>query len=502
MLKPTTSTSRISRHLLPRSTRSMATVADPPVRRYGGLKDQDRIFTNAYCRHDFGLKGALSRGDWHKTKEIILKGDSWIIQTIKDSGLRGRGGAGFPSGLKWSFMNKPGWEKDPRPRYLVVNADEGEPGTCKDREILRGDPHKLVEGCLVAGRAMNASAAYIYIRGEFIQEAHHLEQSINEAYKAGLIGKNACGSGYNFDVYLHRGAGAYICGEETALIESLEGKQGKPRLKPPFPADVGLFGCPTTVANVETVAVAPTICRRGGAWFSSFGRERNQGTKLFCISGHVNNPCVVEEEMSIPLNDLIEKHCGGVIGGWDNLLGIIPGGSSVPVLPKHICEEVLMDFDSLKDAQSGLGTGAVIVMDKSTDMVAAIARFSHFYKHESCGQCTPCREGTTWMMKMMDRMVEGRAHRREIDMLLELTKQVEGRTICALGDAAAWPIQGLMRHFRPEVEKRIDEFRAKHGAVGFGGQLASEVDDNLAVPDDLGLRLPAIEASQQQQPRI
>ncbi|KAJ7653309.1 hypothetical protein DFH06DRAFT_1093636 [Mycena polygramma] len=470
--------------------RSFATVADPPVRRYGGLKDQDRIFTNAYCRHDHGLKGAKSRGDWHRTKDILLKGDSWIIDEIKASGLRGRGGAGFPSGLKWSFMNKPNWQADKRPRYLVVNADEGEPGTCKDREILRGDPHKLVEGCLVAGRGMNATAAYIYIRGEFIQEANHLSQAIAEAYKDGLLGPNACGSGYAFDVYVHRGAGAYICGEETALIESIEGKQGKPRLKPPFPADVGLFGCPTTVANVETVAVAPTICRRGAKWFAGFGRQRNEGTKLFCISGHVNNPCVVEEEMSIPLRELVEKHCGGVIGGWDNLLGIIPGGCSVPVLPIKKCEEVLMDYESLKDAQSGLGTGAVIVMNKSTDIIAAIARFSSFYKHESCGQCTPCREGTTWMMNMMNRMVEGRGHRREIDMLLELTKQVEGRTICALGDAAAWPIQGLMRHFRPEVEARIDAFRLKHGNVAFGGTLASEVDDTLAVPDNLGVRLP------------
>ncbi|KAH8822581.1 NADH-ubiquinone oxidoreductase [Flagelloscypha sp. PMI_526] len=457
------------------ASRSFATVQDTPVRRYGGLKDQDRIFTNAYCRHDHGLKGAQSRGDWHRTKDILAKGDSWIIQTIKDSGLRGRGGAGFPSGLKWSFMNKPNWQQDPRPRYLVVNADEGEPGTCKDREIMRGDPHKLVEGCLVAGRAMNANAAYIYIRGEFFQEASHVQQAIDEAYKAGLLGKDACGSGYSFDVYLHRGAGAYICGEETALIESLEGKQGKPRLKPPFPADVGLFGCPTTVANVETVAVAPTICRRGGAWFASFGRERNQGTKLFCVSGHVNNPCVIEEEMSIPLKDLIEKHCGGVIGGWDNLLGI--------------CEEVLMDFDSLKDAQSGLGTGAVIVMNKSTDVVKAIARFSSFYKHESCGQCTPCREGTTWMSNMMNRIVEGRARHREIDMLLEITKQVEGRTICALGDAAAWPIQGLMRHFRPEVEARIAEFNKTEGFVGFGGHMAKDYPAGLAVPDNLGMRL-------------
>ncbi|KAN0111197.1 hypothetical protein V8E52_008809 [Russula decolorans] len=462
---------RPARFARPLGRRHLATVQDTPVRRYGGLKDQDRIFTNAYSRHDHGIKGAMSRGDWHRTKDILLKGDSWIIQAIKDSGLRGRGGAGFPSGLKWSFMNKPGWEKDPRPRYLVVNADEGEPGTCKDREILRGDPHKLVEGCLVAGRGMNATAAYIYIRGEFFQEAQHLQQAITEAYQAGFLGKNACGSGYAFDVYIHRGAGAYICGEETALIESLEGKQGKPRLKPPFPADVGLFGCP---------------------WFAGFGRERNQGTKLFCISGHVNNPCVIEEEMSTPLKDLIEKHAGGVRGGWDNLLGIIPGGSSVPILPKPKCEEVLMDFDSLKDAQSGLGTGAVIVMDKSTDIVAAIARFAQFYKHESCGQCTPCREGTTWMMNMMNRFVEGRGHQREIDMLLEITKQIEGRTICALGDAAAWPIQGLMRHFRPEVERRIAEFRAREGGVMFGGRLTRDVDPSLAIPDNLGGQLPEV----------
>lgn len=284
-----------------------------------------------------------------------------------------------------SFMNTPDWEKGTTPRYLVVNADEGEPGTCKDREIMRKDPHKLVEGCLVAGRAMNATAAYIYIRGEFYHEATVLQRAIQEAYAAGLIGKNACESGYDFDVFVHRGMGAYVCGEETSLIESLEGKPGKPRLKPPFPAAVGLFGCPSTVANVETVAVAPTICRRGGKWFDAFGRDRNSGTKLFCISGHVKNPCTVEEEMSIPLRDLIEKHCGGVRGGWDNLLAVIPGGSSTPILPKKICDDVLMDFDALKDAQSGLGTAAVIVMDKSTDVVRCIARLAKFYKHESCG---------------------------------------------------------------------------------------------------------------------
>jgi len=479
------------------SVRSLATVQDapkpaaPPARKtsgFGGLRDQDRIFTNAYMKHDHLLKGAKARGDWHRTKDIIAKGDNWIIQQIKDSGLRGRGGAGFPSGLKWSFMNKPGWKEagGGKPRYLVVNADEGEPGTCKDREIMRGDPHKLVEGCLVAGRAMNATAAYIYIRGEFYLEAAHLQAAINEAYKEGLIGKNACGSGYDFDVYVHRGAGAYICGEETALIESLEGKQGKPRLKPPFPADVGLFGCPTTVANVETVAVAPTIIRRGASWFAGMGRDRNQGTKLFCISGHVNNPCVVEEEMSMPLKELIEKHCGGVRGGWDNLLGIVPGGSSVPILNKEQSEEALMDFDSLKDLGSGLGTGAVIVMDKSTDLIAAIARFSKFYKHESCGQCTPCREGTSWLATMMDRMVEGRAHPREIDMMFELSKEIEGHTICALGDAAAWPVQGLLKNFRDVVEDRIAQYSAKNGPVLFGGhQRGISIAPGLPLPENM-----------------
>jgi NADH dehydrogenase (ubiquinone) flavoprotein 1 len=439
-----------------------AAPAVPPKQtktKFGALSDEDRIFTNLYGRHDFRLKGAMARGDYYKTKEILDKGSAWIIDEVKISGLRGRGGAGFPSGLKWSFMNKP---DDGRPKYLVINADEGEPGTCKDREIMRHDPHKLVEGCLVAGRAMGARAAYIYIRGEFYNESSNMQIAINEAYAAGLIGKNACGSGYDFDVFMHRGAGAYICGEETALIESLEGKQGKPRLKPPFPADIGLFGCPTTVTNVETVAVAPTICRRGGNWFASFGRERNSGVKLFNISGHVNNPCTVEEEMSIPLQELIERHAGGVVGGWDNLLAIIPGGSSVPLLPKKQCEEVLMDFDSLVQAQSGLGTAAIIVMNKQTDIVKAIARLILFYKHESCGQCTPCREGTGWLTKMMYRFAEGKARADEIDMIWELSKQIEGHTICALGDAAAWPVQGLIRHFRPEMESRIADFHAKN----------------------------------------
>jgi len=376
--------------------------------------------------------------------------------------LRGRGGAGFPTGLKWSFMPK---EPDGKPTYLVVNADEGEPGTCKDREMMRHDPHKLVEGCLIAGFAMRASAAYIYIRGEFFVEANNLEAAVSEAYDAGLIGPNACGSGYSFDVFVHRGAGAYICGEETALIESLEGKKGQPRLKPPFPAGVGVWGRPTTVNNVESIAVAPTIMRRGAAWFAGLGRENNTGTKVFCISGHVEQPCNVEEEMSIPLRELIEKHAGGVRGGWDNLLAIIPGGSSVRMLPKSICDTVLMDFDSLSAEKSGLGTAAVIVMDKSTDLIKAIARLSQFYAHESCGQCTPCREGAGWMWRVMERLATGDADISEIDMLLEVSTQIEGHTICALGDAAAWPIQGLMNHFRPMVEERIMKFKTNQPAA-------------------------------------
>jgi len=416
------------------------------------LADKDRIFTNLYGVHDWRLPAARARGAWDNTKAILDRGVDAIIDEMKKSGLRGRGGAGFPTGLKWSFMPK---EVKDRPHYLVVNADESEPGTCKDRDIMRHDPHLLVEGCLVAGFAMRANAGYIYVRGEFYNEAETLKAAIKEAYEAGLLGKNACGSGWDFDLYVHRGAGAYICGEETALLESLEGKKGMPRLKPPFPAGAGLYGCPSTVNNVESIAVAPSILRRGAAWFAGIGRPNNTGTKLFCISGHVNKPCNVEEEMGIPLRELIDRHAGGVRGGWENLLAVIPGGASVPLLPKSICDTVLMDFDSLRDQKSGLGTAAVIVMDKSTDIVKAIARLSQFYKHESCGQCTPCREGTGWMWRVMERMVVGNARLDEIDALEDVTKQVEGHTICALGDAAAWPIQGLIRHFRPEMERRI-----------------------------------------------
>lgn len=420
------------------------------------LEDKDRIFKNLYGYQDWGLEGARARGAWDQTKSFIDKGRDWIIDEVKNSGLRGRGGAGFPTGLKWSFMPK---ESDGRPHYLVVNADESEPGTCKDREIMRHDPHLLVEGCLYAAFAMSAHTGYIYVRGEFIRERERLQAAIDQAYEARLIGNNNI-HGWDFDLYVHHGAGAYICGEETALLESLEGKKGQPRLKPPFPANSGLYGAPTTVNNVESIAVTPDILRRGANWFSSLGTPNNSGTKLFCISGHVERPCNIEEEMGIPFRELIEKHCGGVRGGWDNLLAVIPGGSSVPCLPADQCQNLKMDFDTLRELKSGLGTAAVIVMDKSTDIIRAIARISYFYKHESCGQCTPCREGTGWMWRVLERMAKGQAHKKEIDMLLEVSYQIEGHTICALGDAAAWPVQGLIRHFRHVIEERIDEYSA------------------------------------------
>ena len=426
------------------------------------LSDRDRIFTNLYGFHDWRLASARLRGDWDGTSVLLSQGRDWIVNEIKESGLRGRGGAGFATGLKWSFMPK---TSDHLPSYLVVNADESEPGTCKDREILRNDPHKLIEGCLLASFAIGAHTCYIYIRGEFIEEAAHLQHAIDEDYRAGLIGRNACGSGWDFDLYLHRGAGAYIAGEETGLLESLEGKKAMPRMKPPFPAGVGLYGCPTTVNNVETIAVVPTILRRGAAWFAGFGRPNNAGTKIFSISGHVNRPCNVEEAMSIPLRELIDTYAGGVRGGWDNLLAVIPGGGSMPLVPKSICDTLLMDFDSLRSVKSGLGTAAIIVMDKSTDLIAAIARLCAFFKHESCGQCTPCREGTGWMTRVMYRMVEGRADPNEIDLLEQVTRQMEGHTICAFGDAAAWPVQGLIRHFRPMMLERIASHQREHQSI-------------------------------------
>tara|TARA_B100000579_G_scaffold380828_1_gene348969 strand:+ start:2727 stop:4061 length:1335 start_codon:yes stop_codon:yes gene_type:complete len=415
------------------------------------LKETDKIFKNLYNEKNWHIDSAISIGDWENTLDIFSKGREWIINEIKSSELRGRGGAGFPTGLKWSFAPK---EVGNRPHYLVINADESEPGTCKDRDILRFEPQKLIEGCLISSYAVGAHTCYIYIRGEYFNEGQILQEAINEAYQKNFIGKNACKSGWDFDIYLHYGAGAYICGEETALLESLEGKKGQPRLKPPFPALVGLYGCPTIVNNVETIAVVPTILRRGGKWFASIGKPKNTGTKIFCISGNVNFPCNVEEEMGISLKELIEKHAGGVVGGWNNLQAVIPGGSSMPLLTKNICETITMDFDSLIKVKSGLGTAGIVVINKDQDIIKCIARIAKFYKHESCGQCTPCREGSGWMWRMLERMAKGEANNKEIDLLFDVTKQIEGHTICAFGEGSSWPVQGLLRHFRKEIESR------------------------------------------------
>lgn len=414
------------------------------------IDPKDRIFTNLYGDKGHDLKSAIARGDWDNTKEILSLGRDLIIEKVKKSGLRGRGGAGFSTGTKWSFMPK----TNDKPHYLIINADESEPGTCKDRDILRYEPHKIIEGALIAAFATGANCCYIYVRGEFYNEASNVANAIKEAYDAGLIGKNACKAGFDFDIHLHRGAGAYICGEETALLESLEGKKGQPRLKPPFPATCGLYGCPTTINNVESIAVVPTILRRSPEWFAGLGKPSSTGTKIFCISGHVNRPCNVEEVMGISMRELIDKYAGGVIGGWDNLKAVIPGGSSCALLPKDLCEKAEMDFETLKSLGSSLGTGGLIVMDNSTDIISVIARFSKFYMKESCGQCSPCREGTGWMWRIMQRLASGNAKKEEIDQLLELTHHIEGNTICALGDASAMPIQGLIKHFRHEIEER------------------------------------------------
>ncbi len=405
------------------------------------LKDEDRIFKNLYNDLGADLISAKKRGDWKQTDELISKGRDWIIDEIKKSELRGRGGAGFPTGLKWSFAPK---EVGTKPHYLVINADESEPGTCKDRDILRFEPHKLLEGCLITSYAVNAKVCYIYLRGEYFQEGLKLQLS--------LI--NSCNSKWDLDVYIHYGAGAYICGEETALLESIEGNKGQPRLKPPFPAIVGLYGCPTIINNVETISVVPTILRRGAKWFASLGKPKNTGTKIFCISGNVNSPCNVEEEMGVKLKDLIEKHAGGVIGGWENLKAVIPGGSSMPLLPKEICENITMDFDALIENKSGLGTAGIVVINKDQDIIKCMARIARFYKHESCGQCTPCREGSGWMWRILERMSKGEASREEVEMLSDVTNQIEGHTICAFGEGSAWPVQGLLRHFKKEIIKR------------------------------------------------
>jgi NADH-quinone oxidoreductase subunit F len=435
----------------------------------GLLADRDRIFLNIYGQRDWGLEGARMRGAWNGTKDIVAQTPEWICDQIKASGLRGRGGAGFATGLKWTFMPK---QESERPHYLLVNADESEPGACKDRDILRNDPHLLIEGCLIACKAMRAHTAYIYIRGEYVHERERLTAAIRQAYDANLIGPGNV-HGWDCDVRVTHGGGAYICGDETALMESFEGKKGQPRLKPPFPAGAGIYGCPTTVNNVESIAVVGSILRRGAAWFAGFGTEKSTGTKLFAASGHVNKPAVVEEAVGIPIRQLIDEHFGGVRGGWKNLKAVIPGGISVRMIPAAEAEVAIMTYEDLQARGSGLGTGTMIVFDKDADLVKGIARAAYFYKHESCGQCTPCREGTGWMWRVMERMVTGEAEMNEIDLLLDVASQVEGHTICGLGDAAAWPIQGLFRHFRHEVEDRITQYRARRGSYP-GAQVAAE----------------------------
>ena len=380
-------------------------------------------------------------------KEKISQED--VINEVKASGLRGRGGAGFPAGLKWSFMPRTA----PGQKYLVCNSDEGEPGTFKDRDIIRLNPHALIEGMTIAGYAMGATVGYNYMRGEFVEPYQRIEQAMTEAREANLLGPNILGSGVDFELYSHLGAGAYICGEETGLLESLEGKSGQPRFKPPFPAQFGAFGRPTTINNTETLASVPRIMREGADWFVQLGPKNNAGTKVFSVSGHVNRPGNYEVPLGTSFRDLL-KMAGGMLNDA-KLKAVIPGGSSVPVLPAEIILECNMDYDSLQSAGSMLGAGSVIIMDDSTCMVQMLERIAYFYWEESCGQCTPCREGTGWLYRMLKRIRLGHARLEEIDQLVDVANRIEGRTICALGDAAAWPVQSFIKHFRHEFEAKI-----------------------------------------------
>lgn len=393
---------------------------------------------------------------WRKILAGEMSADE-VIDEVKKSGLRGRGGAGFPTGLKWSFMPR----KTPVQRYLVCNSDESEPGTCKDRDILRFNPHALVEGMAIAGFAIGATVGYNYLRGEFLDEPYqHFDNAVKEAYAAGLLGKNIQGSGIDFDLHSTLGAGAYICGEETALLNSLEGKKGFPRFKPPFPANFGLYGKPTTINNTESLASVPAIIRNGAAWFAELGIPNAGGTKIFSVSGHVERPGNFEIPLGTPFTELLTM-AGGIREGR-KLKAVIPGGSSVPVLPGEAIMKVNMDYDSISKAGSMLGSGAVIIMDETTDMVQVLRRISRFYYSESCGQCTPCREGTGWMYRVLTRIVEGEGRPEDLDMLDDVASKIEGRTICALGDAAAMPVRSFLKHFRHEFAHYIEY---KHSVV-------------------------------------
>jgi len=414
---------------------------------------------NLVCFSTFGDKeswtlATYEKHDGYKAWRTILDGKmtpEQVIEEVKTSGLRGRGGAGFPTGLKWSFMPR----NAPGQKYLVCNSDESEPGTCHDREVLRYNPHSLIEGMAIAGYAMGATIGYNYIRGEFIDEpVPRFEAAVKEAYDAGLLGKNIAGSGIDFDLHAFVGAGAYICGEETALLESLEGKQGKPRFKPPFPANYGLYGRPTTINNTQSLASVPAIIRNGAKWFADLGPEGSGGTAQFSVSGHVEKPGNHELPMGIPFKELLDL-CGGVWQGR-KLKAVIPGGSSVPVLPADVIMNCTMDYGSLQKAGSSFGTGAVMVMDDRTCMVRVLRRISRFYMAESCGQCTPCREGTGWLHRMLTRIIDGQGRSEDLDKLVDVANKIEGHTICALGDAAAWPVQSFIRHFRHEFEYMIE----------------------------------------------
>ncbi|MEA1888825.1 MAG: NADH-quinone oxidoreductase subunit NuoF [Pseudomonadota bacterium] len=400
----------------------------------------------------WSLKSYLEIGGYSALKKILKEKTpaDEIIEEVKASGLRGRGGAGFPTGLKWSFMPRTA----PGQKYIVCNSDEGEPGTFKDRDILRYNPHQLIEGMIIAGYCIGASVGYNYIRGEFWEPYERFEAALAEAREAGLLGADIQGSGFDFDLHVHLGAGAYICGEETALLESIEGKKGQPRFKPPFPAGFGLYGKPTTINNTETLASIPVILEKGGSWFADLGKPNNGGTKLFSVSGHVNKPGNYEVPMGTPFKDLLEL-AGGVRDGR-TLKAVIPGGSSVPVLPAHIMMELDMDYDSIAGAGSMLGAGSVIVMDDTTDMVDVLERLSHFYYEESCGQCTPCREGTGWLYRVIHRINSGAGKEEDLDLLADMADSIQGRTICALGDAAAMPVASFITRFRSEFEEKID----------------------------------------------
>ena len=415
--------------------------------------EQNLVCFNTFGSDESWTLATYEKHDGYKAWRQVLNGEilpADIIDTVKASGLRGRGGAGFPTGLKWSFMPK-GYEGQ---KYLVCNSDESEPGTCHDREVLRYNPHALVEGMAIAAYAMGATVAYNYIRCEFIDEpVPRFEAAVREAYDAGLLGENIGGSGIDVDLYTFVGAGAYICGEETALLESLEGKQGKPRFKPPFPANYGLYGKPTTINNTQSLASVPAIIRNGAVWFAGLGPEGSGGTALFSVSGHVEKPGNYELPMGIPFKDLLEI-CGGVLDGRE-LKAVIPGGSSVPVMPAEKIMNCTMDYTSLAEAGSSFGTGAVMVMDETTCMVKVLRRISRFYMAESCGQCTPCREGTGWLYRMLSRIVDGKGREDDLDKLLDVANKIEGHTICALGDAAAWPVQSFLKHFHHEFEYMI-----------------------------------------------